>query len=67
MIGKLIVYGFDREEARIRMSRALSQFRVEGVDTTIELQRFLIDHPRFASGEVNTVMVEQVLPELLGH
>ncbi len=67
MIGKLIVYGFDREEARIRMSRALSQFHVEGVDTTIELQRFLIDHPRFASGEVNTVMVEQVLPELLGH
>lgn len=65
MIGKLIVYGFDREEARSRMSRALSQFCIEGVDTTLELQGFLIDHPRFASGEVNTVMVEQVLPELL--
>lgn len=65
MIGKLIVYGFDREEARSRMSRALSQFCIEGVDTTLELQRFLIDHPRFASGQVNTVMVEQVLPELL--
>ena len=65
MIGKLIVYGFDREEARSRMSRALSQFCIEGVDTTLELQRFLVDHPRFASGQVNTVMVEQVLPELL--
>ena len=65
MVGKLIVYGFDREEARSRMSRALLQFKIEGIDTTLELQRFLIDHPRFASGNVNTVMVESVLPELL--
>jgi len=65
MVGKLIVYGFDREEARSRMSRALLQFKIEGIDTTLELQRFLIDHPRFASGNVNTVMVESVLPDLL--
>jgi len=53
------------EEARSRMSLALLQFKIEGIDTTLELQRFLIDHPRFASGNVNTVMVESVLPELL--
>jgi acetyl-CoA carboxylase biotin carboxylase subunit len=65
MVGKLIVYGFDREEARSRMSLALLQFKIEGIDTTLELQRFLIDHPRFVSGDFNTAMVESVLPELL--
>ena len=47
------------------MSLALLQFKIEGIDTTLELQRFLIDHPRFASGDFNTAMVESALPELL--
>lgn len=65
MIGKLIVYGTDRSEARERMSRALHLFKVEGVATTICLQHFLINQPRFASGEVNTRLVEEVLPQLV--
>jgi len=64
MIGKLIVYGTDREEARERMSRALELFKVGGIATTIGLQHFLINQPRFASGEVNTKLVEEVLPQL---
>ncbi|MFD0668959.1 acetyl-CoA carboxylase biotin carboxylase subunit [Ramlibacter sp. MAHUQ-53] len=64
MIGKLIVYGTDREEARSRMSRALELFKVSGVATTIRLQHFLVNQPRFASGEVNTKLVEEVLPQL---
>ena len=64
MIGKLIVYGIDRDEARERMSRALERFQVSGVATTIAFQHFLINQPRFASGEVNTMLVEEVLPQL---
>jgi acetyl-CoA carboxylase biotin carboxylase subunit len=64
MIGKLIVYGIDRSEARERMSRALDLFKVNGVATTIRLQHFLINQPRFANGEVNTRLVEEVLPQL---
>ncbi len=66
MIGKLIVYGTDRDEARARMSRALELFKVSGVATTIRLQHFLVNQPRFASGDVNTRLVEEVLPELVG-
>jgi acetyl-CoA carboxylase, biotin carboxylase subunit len=64
MIGKLIVYGTDRKEALERMSRALELFRVEGVATTIGFQHFLVNQPRFASGQVNTKLVEEVLPQL---
>jgi acetyl-CoA carboxylase biotin carboxylase subunit len=64
MIGKLIVYGINRAEARERMSRALELFKVSGVATTIRLQHFLINQPRFASGDVNTRLVEEVLPHL---
>ncbi len=66
MIGKLIVYGTDREEARTRMSRALAQFKISGVATTLGLQHFLVNQPRFASGDVNTKLVEDVLPQLIG-
>ncbi len=64
MIGKLIVYGTDRDEARERMSRALELFKVGGIATTIRLQHFLINQPRFSSGDVNTKLVEEVLPQL---
>ncbi|MBL0421971.1 acetyl-CoA carboxylase biotin carboxylase subunit [Ramlibacter sp. AW1] len=63
MIGKLIVYGADRAEALMRMERALEMFEVEGIATTIEFQKFLITQPRFAKGEVNTRLVEEVLEE----
>ncbi|MCL4182599.1 MAG: acetyl-CoA carboxylase biotin carboxylase subunit [Burkholderiaceae bacterium] len=65
MIGKLIVYGTDRAEARERMSRALERFKVAGVATTIGLQHFLVNEPRFAAGKVNTRLVEEVLPQLV--
>ncbi len=66
MLGKLIVYGIDRAEARERMSRALEGFRIAGVATTIRLQHFLVNQPRFIAGQVNTRLVEEVLPQLVG-
>jgi acetyl-CoA carboxylase, biotin carboxylase subunit len=58
MIAKLIVHGRDREEAIARMERALSEFVIEGVDTTIEFHLQLLDHPDFIAGDFNTKFLE---------
>ena len=65
MIGKLIVYGTDRAEAVDRMVRALEQFKVSGIDTTIAFQHFLVGHPEFGAGRVNTHLVEDLIPQIL--
>jgi acetyl-CoA/propionyl-CoA carboxylase, biotin carboxylase, biotin carboxyl carrier protein len=59
LIAKLITYGADREEARRVMLRALSEFEVEGVPTTIDFHRFAFAHPDFVEGRVSTVSVER--------
>ncbi|MFS8513239.1 MAG: acetyl-CoA carboxylase biotin carboxylase subunit, partial [Planifilum fulgidum] len=47
MIAKLIVWGKDRDEAIRRMVRALSEFAIEGVKTTIPFHLKLLNHPKF--------------------
>ena len=47
MVAKLIVHGKTREEAIAKMKRALSEFVVEGVHTTIPFHLQLLDHPDF--------------------
>ncbi|TRM12673.1 acetyl-CoA carboxylase biotin carboxylase subunit [Lentibacillus cibarius] len=54
MVAKLIAYGDDREDAISRMKRALDEFVVEGVDTTIAFHRKIMDHPVFVDGSFNT-------------
>jgi acetyl-CoA carboxylase biotin carboxylase subunit len=61
MIGKLIVQGRDRAEAIQRMRRALEEYHIEGVHTTIPFLRRVMDHPRFQSGNFNTSFVEQMM------
>jgi acetyl-CoA carboxylase biotin carboxylase subunit len=63
LIGKLIVWGVDREHALQRMRRALSECAVTGIPTTIEFHLALLDRPEFQRGEVYTKFVEQ---EMLG-
>ncbi|WP_221567627.1 acetyl-CoA carboxylase biotin carboxylase subunit [Alkalihalobacillus sp. TS-13] len=58
MIAKLITYGNTREEAIRRMKRALSEFVIEGVDTTIPFHMRLLEHEKFNSGEFNTKFLE---------
>lgn len=58
MIAKLITYGATREEAISRMKRALSEFVIEGVSTTIPFHLRLLDHEKFVSGEFNTKFLE---------
>ncbi|WP_088104725.1 acetyl-CoA carboxylase biotin carboxylase subunit [Halalkalibacter urbisdiaboli] len=58
MIAKVITYGNTREEAISRMKRALSEFEIEGVDTTIPFHLRLLSHETFVSGDFNTKFLE---------
>jgi acetyl-CoA carboxylase, biotin carboxylase subunit len=60
MIGKLVVYGTNRDEALERMARALARFRVGGIGTTIEFLRLVMADADFASGRVNTMLVDRM-------
>jgi len=61
LIAKLIAFGNDREEALRRMSRALDEFIVEGIFTTIPLHRKVIASPQFSAGNYNTAFMEEFL------
>lgn len=58
MIAKVITYGKTREEAVSRMKRALSEFVIEGVHTTIPFHLKLLEHETFVSGEFHTKFLE---------
>jgi len=59
LLAKLIVWGQDRDEARARLRRALSEFQIEGVDTTIPFFRLLIDDDEFRRGDYATPTVDR--------
>ncbi len=61
MIGKLITVGADRREAMNRMNRALSEFMVSGIKTTISFQQAIMQDPNFRRGVYSTSFVEQLL------
>jgi acetyl-CoA carboxylase biotin carboxylase subunit len=58
MIGKLIVRGANRTEAIATLKRALGEFVVEGVSTTIPFHREIINHPQFCKGIFDTEFIE---------
>ena len=58
MIAKVITYGNTREEAIARMKRALSEFVVEGIYTTIPFHLKLLEHEKFVEGQFNTKFLE---------
>ncbi|MCM3637443.1 acetyl-CoA carboxylase biotin carboxylase subunit [Sporosarcina luteola] len=59
MVAKLIVHADTREEAVARMKRALDEFIIEGVDTTIPFHLNLMDHEVFKSGDFDTKFLEK--------
>ena len=61
LLAKLIVSGNTRLEAIARLQRALSGFRVEGVDTTIPFLSSLVERAEFIAGRVNTGWLEKVV------
>jgi acetyl-CoA carboxylase biotin carboxylase subunit len=63
MIGKLIVYGTTRERCIMRLKRALEEFVVEGVKTTIPLHQKVVRDEAFASGDYTIKWLERWLEE----
>lgn len=59
MVAKLLVYQPTRAEACAVMRRALREFLVEGIHTTIPLHRQIFEHPAFLEGRVYTTLIEQ--------
>lgn len=61
LLAKLIVSGPDRETAIRNMETALDAFRIEGVDTTLDVHRAVVSHPDFRVDHVDTQWFERVL------
>jgi acetyl-CoA carboxylase biotin carboxylase subunit len=58
LIAKIIAYGEHREEAIARMRRALNEFIIEGIKTTIPFYLKILDEPKFLKGDFNTNFLE---------
>ncbi len=57
MIAKLITYGKDRQEAIERMIRAIEEYDITGIQTTLSFGKFVMQHPAFTSGKFDTHFV----------
>jgi acetyl-CoA carboxylase, biotin carboxylase subunit len=64
LLAKLIVWGVDRPAAIARMQRALAEYKVVGVRTTIPVLERIVAHPDFRAGRLSTAFLERVLPEI---
>lgn len=63
LIGKLIVHGRNRVECMMRLRRALDEFVVDGIETTLPLFRDLVDNPDLADGNYDIHWLEKFLAE----
>jgi len=54
MIAKLITYGKDRNEAIDKMTRAIDEFKISGIETTLQFCKFVMKHEAFLSGNFDT-------------
>lgn len=60
LLAKLITWGDDRYEAIVKMKRALEEFVIEGVPTTIPFHLKMMDNPDFLAGNIDTKYLERV-------
>jgi acetyl-CoA carboxylase biotin carboxylase subunit len=66
MISKLIVHGKNREEAIEKMLRAIDDYKIVGVETTLDFCKFVLKHDAFISGKFDTGFIPRYFkPELL--
>jgi acetyl-CoA carboxylase biotin carboxylase subunit len=66
MISKLSTWGEDRHQAIARMRRALSEYEVRGIKTTIPFFQWILDEPDFLDGRFDTTYLDRVLAERAG-
>jgi acetyl-CoA/propionyl-CoA carboxylase biotin carboxyl carrier protein len=64
LFAKLIVSGVDREEALARLGRALAEFRVEGISTTLPFFRAILSDEAFVSGDYSTGFIAERMEKL---
>jgi propionyl-CoA carboxylase alpha chain len=66
MIAKLVVHGTDRTDAIEKMKRAIHDFKIVGVKTTLDFGLFVLNHPNFINGDFDTGFVDKYFkPEYL--
>lgn len=66
MISKLVTFGKDREEAISRMIRAIDDYQITGVETTLSFCKFVLKHQAFTSGNFDTHFIKHhYSPEML--
>lgn len=66
MIAKLVTWGATRDEAIDRMVRAIDEYRISGVETTLSFCRFALEHTAFRSGDFDTHFIKKYFkPEML--
>ncbi|MGF1525483.1 MAG: acetyl-CoA carboxylase biotin carboxylase subunit [Candidatus Competibacterales bacterium] len=63
LVAKLITYGGDREQARLRMLEALNGFYLQGVSHNVAFLAAIVNHPRFRAGELSTHFIDEAYPE----
>lgn len=61
MIAKLIVHGKDREEAILKMKRALAEFVIDGIESNIDFHFKILNHPDFDKGNYNTGFLNKLV------
>lgn len=59
MVSKLIAWGKNREEAIMRMKRALYEYIITGIKTNIDFHKTIMENPRFIAGEIDTHFIEK--------
>jgi biotin carboxylase len=66
MIAKLITFGKDREEAMLRMIRAIDDYTLTGIETTLPFGKFVMQHEAFITANFDTKFIEKYFsPDLL--
>jgi len=61
LLGKIIAWGNTRDEAIANMKKALDEFNIEGIKTTIPFHQVILNHPSFIRGEVYTTFAQELV------
>ncbi|MBE0432212.1 acetyl-CoA carboxylase biotin carboxylase subunit [candidate division WOR-3 bacterium] len=64
LVAKLLVWAPTRPEAIVRMRRALAEYVIRGIKTTIPFHRLVMEHPKFIEGNYDTTFIDRVLGKI---
>ncbi|HEX3581858.1 MAG TPA: acetyl-CoA carboxylase biotin carboxylase subunit [Thermoanaerobaculia bacterium] len=64
MLSKLVAHGATRDEAIGRMKRALAEYRVEGIETSIPFFTYIMNDPDFVAANFDTGFIDRILPKM---